>query len=73
MLASLGISSDTDGRVLPVPDSISNAVTNELLLRYRMQNVPVPAAGTIKTGLYRQHVCSPASAVVGDFDFRRTG
>ncbi|POY75446.1 hypothetical protein BMF94_1518 [Rhodotorula taiwanensis] len=53
--------------------SISDAVTNELLLRYCMQNVPVPAAGTIKTGLYRQHVCSPASAVVGDFDFRRTG
>jgi hypothetical protein len=52
-------------------DYIQDAVTGELLLRYSIQNVNVPAQGSIKCGLYRAHICSAATAVVGDFDFRK--
>ncbi|GAA5863520.1 hypothetical protein JCM3774_006510 [Rhodotorula dairenensis] len=51
--------------------SLSDAVTGELLLRYAVHDVHVPAQGSIKFGLYRAHVCSSASAAVGDIDFRR--
>ncbi|GAA6008338.1 hypothetical protein JCM10207_000090 [Rhodosporidiobolus poonsookiae] len=51
--------------------SITDAVTGEPLLRYARSNVDVPAKGSIKCGMYRAHVCSAASAVVGDFDFRK--
>lgn len=55
----------------PFPDSLSDAVTGQLLLRYAVQDVHVPAQGSVKFGLYRAHVCSSASAVVGDLDLRR--
>ncbi|GAA5985367.1 hypothetical protein JCM10908_006948 [Rhodotorula pacifica] len=51
--------------------SLSDAVTSQLLLRYAVQDVHVPAQGSIKFGLYRAHVCSPASAVLGDIEFRK--
>ncbi|GJN94301.1 hypothetical protein Rhopal_007375-T1 [Rhodotorula paludigena] len=51
--------------------TIQDAVTHELLLRYCIQNVHVPAQGSIKCGLYRAHICSAATAVAGDFDFKR--
>ncbi|GAA5998947.1 uncharacterized protein JCM10292_005815 [Rhodotorula paludigena] len=51
--------------------TIQDAVTHELLLRYCIHNVHVPAQGSIKCGLYRAHVCSAATAVVGDFEFKR--
>ncbi|GAA6038791.1 hypothetical protein JCM8097_002892 [Rhodosporidiobolus ruineniae] len=51
--------------------SIADAITGEPLLRYCVSNVGnVPAQGSIKCGLYRAHVCSAATAVCGDFDFR---
>lgn len=52
-------------------DSICDALTGELFLRYAVRDVTVPAQGTIKTGLYRDHVCSAASAVIGDFEFKK--
>ncbi|GAA5872181.1 hypothetical protein JCM16303_001002 [Sporobolomyces ruberrimus] len=51
--------------------TVSDAGTNQILLRYRVNDVNVPAKGSIKCGLYRAHVCSAASAVVGDFDFTK--
>ncbi|BGP43489.1 hypothetical protein JCM10449v2_007524 [Rhodotorula kratochvilovae] len=51
--------------------TVQDALTHDLLLRYSISNVHVPALGSIKCGLYRAHVCSAASAVVGDFDFKR--
>ncbi|GAA5901283.1 uncharacterized protein JCM6883_000163 [Sporobolomyces salmoneus] len=51
--------------------TVRDVETNELLLRYVASNVNVPAKGSIKCGLYRAHVFSPASAVVGDFDFSK--
>ncbi|GAA6050874.1 hypothetical protein JCM3770_005750 [Rhodotorula araucariae] len=51
--------------------TVQDAVTQDLLLRYSISNVHVPAQGSIKCGLYRAHVCSTASAAVGDFDFKR--
>lgn len=57
--------------VSALPDYIQDAVSGELLLRYSISNVNVPAQGSIKCGLYRAHVCSAATAVVGDFDFRK--
>ncbi|BGP35376.1 hypothetical protein JCM10296v2_007212 [Rhodotorula toruloides] len=51
--------------------TIQDYATLAPLLRYVVSNVDVPAKGSIKTGLYRAHVCSAATAVVGDFDFKR--
>ncbi|GAA5970660.1 hypothetical protein JCM3765_001186 [Sporobolomyces pararoseus] len=51
--------------------SVRDSETNETLLRYVATNIDVPAKGSIKFGLYRAHVCSAATAVVGDFDFSK--
>ncbi|GEM10994.1 hypothetical protein Rt10032_c13g5011 [Rhodotorula toruloides] len=51
--------------------TIQDDATLAPLLRYAVSNVGVPAQGSIKTGLYRAHVCSAATAVVGDFEFKR--
>ncbi|GAA5865566.1 hypothetical protein JCM8547_007651 [Rhodosporidiobolus lusitaniae] len=50
---------------------IHDALTGETLLQYYRggPDINVPSQGSIKCGLYRAHVCSPASAVVGDFSF----
>ncbi|GAA6008341.1 hypothetical protein JCM10207_000091 [Rhodosporidiobolus poonsookiae] len=53
--------------------AITDAVTGAPILRYSRSNVDIPAKGSIKCGIYRAHVCSAASAVVGDFDFRKVG
>jgi len=52
-------------------DTVQDASTHELLLQYARSGVDVPAGGSVKCGLYRAHVCSAASAVVGDFQFSR--
>ncbi|GAA5847159.1 hypothetical protein JCM5353_004983 [Sporobolomyces roseus] len=49
--------------------TVCDVATSEVLIKFYVENVSVPAKGSIKCGLYRQHVCSSASAVVGDFDF----
>ncbi|BGP20107.1 hypothetical protein JCM10213v2_008242 [Rhodosporidiobolus nylandii] len=50
--------------------TVEDSVTGELLLRYCV-SADIPAQGSIKCGLYRAHVCSAATAVVGDFDFKK--
>ncbi|KPV73376.1 uncharacterized protein RHOBADRAFT_55128 [Rhodotorula graminis WP1] len=51
--------------------TVQDATTQELVLQYARSGVDVPAGGSIKCGLYRAHVCSAASAVVGDLQFSR--
>ncbi|GAA5821022.1 hypothetical protein JCM11251_001924 [Rhodosporidiobolus azoricus] len=51
--------------------TIQDSVTLQPLLQYALSNVDIPAAGSVKCGLYRAHVCSAATAVVGDFDFKK--
>ncbi|GAA5917727.1 hypothetical protein JCM6882_009363 [Rhodosporidiobolus microsporus] len=51
--------------------TIQDSVTLETLLQYTLSGVDIPAQGSIKCGLYRAHVCSAATAVVGDFDFKK--
>ncbi|GAA5981562.1 hypothetical protein JCM11641_004098 [Rhodosporidiobolus odoratus] len=50
--------------------TVADTATDELLLRYAV-NADVPAKGSVKCGLYRAHVCSTATAVVGDFVFKK--
>ena len=57
------------GAFLQPTDTVCDVATSEVLIKYYIENVTVPAKGSVKCGLYRQHVCSSASAVVGDFDF----
>ncbi|GAA6060580.1 hypothetical protein JCM10212_006815 [Sporobolomyces blumeae] len=51
--------------------TVQDSVTYEPILRYCVENVNVPAKASVKCGLYRAHVCSAATAVVGDFNFSK--
>ncbi|GAA5926584.1 uncharacterized protein JCM15063_000314 [Sporobolomyces koalae] len=51
--------------------TVRDSESHEILLRYSVREVNVAAKGSIKFGLYRAHVCSPASAVIGDISFKK--
>ncbi|GAA6039058.1 hypothetical protein JCM8097_000176 [Rhodosporidiobolus ruineniae] len=54
--------------------TIRNAATNALILSYSFTDSFVPAAASIKTGVYRAVVATttPAMARLGNFNFQRT-